>query len=221
MVRWLWRATLLTLALTGLLGAALLALGAINDQTAKILGTSLTLSGSSLLAMANVAAWDRRRLRGLAALGMLGVLASTLMVLGMLWTDLALMRRETVQLFIVTLGLTHASFLSLSRPRTGLGWVRDGSVGATLLLTAFVCVLIQLDVDDALPLRLLAAHSVIVATGSVLTLLLHQRTRGKKDAESWSLRCTCPRCREDLRLGSGRNDCPKCGLEIAIRFQGA
>jgi len=221
MVRWLWRATLVTLALTGLLGAALLALGAINDQTARILGTSLTLSGSSLLAMANVAAWERRRLRWMAAFGLVGVFVCALLTLAILWTEIELVRRETVQLFILTLGLTHGSFLGLSRPRSELRWVRDGTIAATLLLTAFVCALIQLDVDDAVPLRLLAAHSVVVATGSVLTLLLHRQARGaNEDPTAWSLRCTCPRCREDLRLGPGRNDCPKCGLEIGLRFDG-
>ncbi len=104
----------------------------------KVLLTTITISATSLLALASFAAWQERGARVFSRVGLASSLATAAIVVAGIWTDDLLVSGEVLLTFII-LGIAgaHGSLLSLARLAPKHRWARlVGHLVGTLLVTA-------------------------------------------------------------------------------------
>ncbi len=164
------RRTLLWLFL-GCLGiTALLAIGAVlggdfGELELRIIGSSSTVSGASICAMACAAFRERERGRLLGTIGIgLACLAAALVLL-LIWSDAAsrTLDRLTLVLVVYAVATAHAELLWLPRLAERHRWAQFAAVGAIGLLALLLTALILWDADSEGMMRSTIVVGIVVA----------------------------------------------------------
>ncbi len=157
------------LAIVAILG------GGMSELGVRVLLTTMTVSGTSLLAMASFAAWDQRGAKLFSRIGLAASLATAALIIIAIWIDHAPASVE-VTLTCMLLGVAgaHGSLVSLARLAPQHAWARPaahavGTVLASLML-ALVWDLIEGTDGQWLLIGVLA---VLDAAATVMIIVFH------------------------------------------------
>lgn len=221
MARIALRIFIASISLSALLGVAVLLGGEFGKIELKILGTTLCVSGASILSMASAVALERGRAR---VYPWIGVSCSTLGFAILLLCILAEEADDVVLKFVATVLIAgaagaHGSLLALAEVPPGRRWVLVG----TLICAAFAAlagtILVWIEGDSEELFRALGALAVLTTAGTLIVPVLTRL--GRREAPVAAAPGDgphCPHCggalnREWLRraLGPGSREGGRLG----------
>jgi hypothetical protein len=157
------------------LGIFALLTGEMSELGVKVLLTTITISGTSLLALASFAAWNQRGARVFSRVGLSSAMATAAILIAAIWSDTTLVSGE-VLLTCIILGIAgaHGSLLSLARLAPNHRWARAvGHLVGTLLVTAILALVWDLvEGTDGL-WRLVGALAILDAAATVMIIAFH------------------------------------------------
>lgn len=213
----------------GLCGIYVLIVGNFGQFEGKVLASTASVGGASILALAAAIPWEKRRWPPIGLLGMISVAVGLVMMLLLIWTKF--WRLETFIHFFGTscvfaVALPHIGLLSLARLRRSYEWVRYGTVIAIVGLAAFVLSVIWFaNVPEETMARVIGVLAIIDVCGTIATPVLH-RVSAIHEVESVQtvdlaakLSLTCPRCSVTQTLAIGHSKCASCGLHFRIEIE--
>ena len=193
-----------------------------GDTQAKILGTSLCVTGAVLVALACEPAWERRLLGPVPYTGALfGLLGFGLAIVGM-WTgtESNVYGRTMGSIFVVAAACTAASLLALARLARNHEWV----FAVTLVLLAVGAAMFAIlpwlgDEPNEAYVRAMGVVLIALAAFAVTVPVLHWVDRGAlaaTEAVGGAIRY-CPHCGKALVGEPGVElRCRRCGRGFTI-----
>lgn len=189
---------IVSVSLSALLGVVALLSGDFGDLEIRVLLSTLSVSGASILAMASAAAWERQSGRPWAAVGIGASIAGFSLVLIGIWLEVG---EDVLWKFaggLITLGCAgaHGSLLRLARLAPPHRWVVVTTLGIAALLTLLIEFLILIEGDGEGVWRVIGALAILVTTGSLVTAILQRLDR--RGVEPAPLVVHCPHCDEEL-----------------------
>jgi hypothetical protein len=207
----------------------------VNATEGRIRISALLTVAAVVLASANLAALERRRVRFIAVAGIACSMAG--LALGMMeawswwlweWSAEARSLHVLVLLWVWAAICAVISLLSFARVPAHLAWIKTG----TSFLVALVGVLLSdvgwaaaTDRKPALPETFIDMTAIVGACGVAVVVLLHllfylKRLEGFEGGPLL-VRVACPRCglEQDAEVGSNR--CLECALELRIEIDEA
>lgn len=165
-----------SLLLSGALGIAALLVKEFGTLQARVLLTSLTVSGASILALASATALERQRFRTLAQTGIAITALGAACILVVIWFD---PRSDDFLRFVgsiatVAIALAHCSLLSLATPAKRHEWVQRAAFAAAGLLAVLLVVFYWTEFDEEWYLRILGIASIVVTVLTILVPIFHK-----------------------------------------------
>lgn len=164
-----------SLTLSGLIGIVTLLIGQFDDLQVKVLFSSLTISGGSILALACGAAFEKNIDRKASRVGIgFACVATALLLIG-IWTDPSADEywRTTGSVCVLSTAFALHSLLSIAKVAPRFAWIRPASVAAIAILTGLILVIIWLEPRGDLIIRLTGIASIAVTVLTVITPVLH------------------------------------------------
>ena len=230
-VRLLAILVLASLVFTALAAVWTLIFGEFGETAARVLGTSASVAGYSLLAMAGAAAFGRaksllvRSAGGLAILcSLMAFVASILLIWAEEFHDEGMFKTWAVA-SVAALALALIVLLDRIRLPVSRRWLRFLTVAMILVLAALIDVpVILLDEQSEALGRTVGVVSVLVALGILtMPIVAWQAAReGRASAvlppRAGHVRLTCPSCGKLMDVPTGRSGCTGCsqGFEITL-----
>lgn len=226
--RWLLLSFIVSLVACGLVGIYTLLLGSFGWFELRILATTATIGGASILAMAAAAAWEARRWPPLAVAGMIAPAVACVLMLGFIWeltpsTVGDLVERWIGTAVVAAVALPHMALLGLARLHRRYELVRIativviGKLAAILVLTIWAR-----PFDGDFFWRLVGVLAILDACGTVAVPILHRVSRIQSRegvvTTALSVSLTCPRCGRGQTVSTGASRCA-CGLRIRIEIE--
>jgi len=206
------------IAVTAALGLYAVLVPDFGELQAKILGTSASVSGASVLVLACAPAWERRLYPLVPLVGVAATLLGlTLIVIG-IWlkpTAEGYWKTMGTALFIAGWGAL-VSLLALAPLVPRYRWTFLTAAGLTLLLASLGVVAMWAGPDSDAYGRVVAAVGVLAAAFVVAVPVLSRA--GRAAAASESVVCFCPACGRELDAASREGPCPGCGARFRVRF---
>jgi hypothetical protein len=167
------RVLAISVVISAVLGVIAILAGDMSELGLKVLLTTMTISGTSLLALASFAAWNHARV--FSRVGLAASLATATILIGGIWFDANVVSVE-VLLTCIILGIAgaHGSLLSLARLAPQHRWARSAAhVVGTLLVTAVLALLWDfVEGTDGL-WRLLGVLTILDAAATVMIIVFH------------------------------------------------
>ncbi len=212
-----------SVAISAALGIYSLLAGEFNALQGKILITSFTISGGSVLAMACGIAWERGRL-GLAPPMGVGVsLAGSALFISAAWSsfDIEPLNKSAASVMIVALALALASVVSLATLPSRHRWVQLSAyaLATALVATAITGIWAEWEGDGIG--RAIGVEMILLAAATILVPVLQRMARPGAAAGPAPVTARvafCPACGAALDSGPGRVTCPACGARFTIEF---
>lgn len=209
-------------------GIYCLLVGHMGDLEGRILSTTATFLGASILGLAAAVPWERRRWHPIGLAGLVVVAVAMALVLFAIWyepseTDYRWYYKTLFSACVLAAALPHIGLLSLARLRKSFEWVRIATVSVVVLLAVQACVMIVAEMDDEELFRLLGILAILAGAGTLAVPILHRvsniRMHDEIQTAALSLSVTCPRCGRQQQLAVGRSKCAACGLKIHIEIE--
>jgi hypothetical protein len=157
------------------LGIITLITGEMSELGLKVLLTTVTISATSLLALASFAAWTARGARVFSRVGLAASVATAAIIVAAIWTDSTLVSAEVlVTCMILGIAGAHGSLLSLAQLAPKHRWARAlGHVVGTALVTAVLALVWDLvEGTDGL-WRFIGALAILDAAFTVMIIAFH------------------------------------------------
>jgi len=213
---------LATIAVTAALGLYAVAVPHFGELQAKVLATSASVSAASILVLACLPAWERRRLRPLPLIGAVSSPAAFALIVVGLWAEIeADWFWQSMRTFLAG-GLFAAlsSLLALARLAPRYRRVLAIAVGLALVLTSLYIAGIWSRPESEAYTRVVAAASVVTAAFVVAVPVLHRASRHEPAGAGSEARLRfCPSCGRRLPEEPGQEgSCPACGASFRVRF---
>ncbi len=216
-----------SISLCGAIGIYCLLIGEFTSLVAKVLGTTATVAGASLLALASAVPWERKRWQPIGPLGMLAAAVWLTLVLCLIWVDRLngeeVFIKTTLVATVIAIALPHAGLIGLARLRRDYGWVRIGNVASIVALAGLIIVAVVFEIDDEFMLRVIGALAILDVCTSVAIPILHRvsaiHEHDSIRTTTLEVSLTCPRCSKTHSLPVGHSPCPSCGLRIKIEIE--
>ncbi len=212
----------------GLAGVYCLLFGRFGWLEERVLGTTATVGGASILALAAAIPFERRRWPPVGLLGMLAAGVALVLLLIAIWYDGSHQEwyAKTMGLACVAaVALPHIGLMSLARLKRGYEWVRVGTVAAIAVLGVQVCLTIVAEMGDQQWFRFMGVVGIGNVCGTIAVPILHRVSAIRKlegiQTSALELTVTCPRCSRGQRLPVGRSRCSGCGLGFRIEIEEA
>jgi hypothetical protein len=189
---------------SALLGIWALLSGEFGEIQGKVMGTSLSISGASILAMIAGAAWTRSPYPPLPRIGMtLGLLGFGLLIV-MMWVEA---RDETAWKSLGTLLLlagatAHATLLSLARLRPSHAWLFPAAYVSCAAVSLLVLIGMWGEVEDTTLWRWVGVFSILLCAFTILVPVFQRIGREAPGADG-----------EGTSTGAVRF-CPGCGARV-------
>jgi len=207
-------------------GSYCLLLGRWGSFELRIMGSTAGIGAASVLALANLAAYEQRRWRPVGLLG-LGIVGAALFGwLACVWQDAwdsETFAKATAITWITAVGVTHTALLALARLNKRYEPVRWGTVLAVGLLVVQSAGMIISEADEEMWWRLMGVLAILAVCGTLTVPILHRvsalRARGDIQTIELKVSLTCPRCGKTQTLPIGRSKCSGCGLGFAIDIE--
>ena len=207
-----------SVALTAAIAIWAVAFGDFDDTTGRILGTSMSVAGGSLLALAAATGWERSR--AVAWLGIAGAVIGFGLVIVGIWLepDGDVFWKAAVSAIIVGVAAAWIALLGNARLAHEHGWVGMVAIASGAVLAALLLVAIWAEADSSGFGRVIGVFAVLVAAFSVVVPVMHRLdavpARPTASAEEWQF---CPRCGEVSIAASGTMArCPQCDVTYRV-----
>src|SRR5450432_2730601 len=111
--------------ISAVLGVIAILSGRMTELSLKVLLTTVTISWTSLLALASFAAWNQQGARVFSRVGLASSLATAAIIIGAVWFDAMPVSGELlVSCIILGIAGAHGSLLSLARLAPKHRWAR-------------------------------------------------------------------------------------------------
>ena len=212
------------IAVTAVLGLyAILVPGEFGDVQAKVLATSATISGTSVVLLAFVPAWERRLVRWLPAVGAALTLISFALLVVLIWAE---PDSETYGKVMGTTMIPAAwsvlvCLLALATLPRRYRWAFLTAAGLTLALATLAVAAIWTEPDSTPVARLGGALAVLSAAFVLTVPVLHRASRGELAVEGAApTGGFCPRC--GCRVPAPATDetaaCNRCGARFTVEY---
>lgn len=218
---------LAALVFTALAAVATLIFGEFDETAARILGTSGSVAGYSLLAMAGTSALaataskDRRMIGWATLLLALAGLALSCVLIWAEGHDEPTFKAWGVTT-VTSVALTLVVLLARAPLPSSHRWLRWATSSLILLIAVLIDVpVICFEVDSESLGRTLGVLGVLAALGILTTPVVAWQRRRTPPADLGELehvRLVCPRCGEERDAPVGRSTCPQCaqGVELEL-----
>ena len=212
----------------GLVGIYCLLLGRMGSLEERILATTATVGGASILGLAAAIPWERRRWHPIGLLGILAAASALVLILLLIWLPTPQRQPEwfvksVLIACVAAVALPHIGLISLARLRRGYEWVRKATVAVIALLAAQMSFVVITDIDGDLMFRLMGILGISDACGTIAVPILHRisaiQKRESVVTTELMLSLTCPRCSKTQQLAVGRSRCTGCGLQFSIEIE--
>lgn len=213
-----------SVALNAALGVyALLLAGDVGETEGRILGSSLSVTGALLLALACLPAWERRRIGVVPPVGAATSFAGFALVIAAIWSEAedGLLPKLMGSLLVVSVAAALASIVALAR----LPERRRYVLGAELVLIAVAAGMLELQVwaglDGGWYARAFGVVAIALAALTVSIPVLHRLGRAELAAlqarEAHGGIRFCPYCGEPLDTEEATvAACVACGRRFSV-----
>lgn len=211
-----------SLVVSAAMGVFALLIGDLDKTQAKLLATSLSISGAGTLAMLCAIAWERHRLGLLPPAGIaLALLGFALVIVGV-WAEIeaAGFWKSTSTVLAVAVAIAHASVVSPFGLVRRFRWVFGVTYGLNAIVTLLVVSAIWSETGGSGFWRFLGAMAILLAAATIAIPVLRRLGEGAASAPpaATELATHCPRCGQPLP-GSGDEACPHCGARFRVEFR--
>lgn len=224
---------LASIAVNALIGIVAIVSGDFSDLDGKILATSLSITGASVLALGNLAARSRTALRLIPEAGAAASVVGFALLVAVIWTEFEFdsLAKSAATGILLGSGAAHASLLSLSRLADRFMVVLRLAWAMAALLVAMIGTLIWFTdaTDSDLFIRLLGVVIVLLAALTIAVPVLHRASRNEVSGSRQGLPGSgggefslsyCPNCgSRDLEdAGGNESRCKNCGAVFSVEF---
>lgn len=215
-----------SVSLSALLGIMALLAGDFGDTQWKILGTTTSVTGASVLAMASATAWGRRHISWLAPLGVVTGIVGFAIVVGGIWVDPSgndAWWKSAATLIVVAAAASYAALVSRATLAGALRWAIWTAYGSGVLLALTLISLIWTDDGNESVVRWAGILAIVLASSTVLLPVFHRMSSPHSFVvPPASLDVGfCPRCAAPLATpdgGDGAHHCTACGARFRIEY---
>lgn len=214
------RALIGSIAISAALGIYALLAGDFGELEVKVLLTSLTVSGASILAMACSTALGRAEWGPTPRIGIaLALLGAILALIGM-WFEIGEdgFWKLTGMLTWFAIATAHTCLLSISRLAPRFLWALAASIGTAYLLATLSTVMMWGELDNDGWWRALGVLGILYAAFSLLVPIFHRISCLEIDVPTAEV-SHCPACGAPLAapVAVGRDArCTTCGAKFRV-----
>lgn len=215
-----------SVVLSGIMGIFAILSGNFGDLEARIILTTLTISATSICAMACGALWERTRVKVFPISGIvLAVSTASLLIIG-IWSRV---KGEEFWKFSASVGLVavataHACLLSLAKLAPRFAWTRIAAFAAAYFLASLFIFVIYFTPSGDAGIRIIGVTSIVLAGLTILTPVFHRLSRGDLSASGTANLATrqlhetitCPVCGVVLRNSLTETKCESCGCTFVV-----
>jgi hypothetical protein len=204
------------IALTAALGLYAVVVPDFGELQEKILGTSASISGASVLVLACAPAWERRLYLPVPLLGAAASVAAFALIVIGIWSEPshdAYWKTMGTMLFVAGWGAL-ASLLALAPLTPRHRWTFFAAAGLTFLLAVLGVVGMWSEPDSEVFGRVTAGVAVLAAAFVVTVPVLSRA--GRSEAVAATPAGYCPRCGRSLvRTGA----CDGCEARFSVTYE--
>jgi hypothetical protein len=215
------RLLIVSVGISALLGIYALLAGDFGELEVRILLTSLSVSGASILSMACGVAWERGRLGYLPRAGVLLAIASCALVVVGIWAKISEEEfwKSVASASIVAVALGHSSLLSLARLEPRFSWSLPCAYVNAILLAAVLVIVIWTEADSEWLWRGVGVLTVLLSGVTILVPVFHRMGRTVDLLVPGAIQF-CPSCGASVPTGEREASCGRCGASFRIEFLG-
>ena len=210
-----------SLCVSGLLGIIALIVGDFGDLEIRILLTSLTVSGGSLLALCGGAALEKRAHSklGMGAIAFAAV-GVVLLLIG-IWAEIGEDNywRTVASVWTIAVSFALLSLVTLARLEARFQWAMRGEFFLVALLTLLLLTLYWADFEVEWYMRLLGSVSILFTFFTLLIPILvkvGQIGEPTTQGAPATVPQLCPQCGTRVEAPLGRVACLSCGTVFEV-----
>jgi hypothetical protein len=231
MNRYALRFVLASIAANAVIGIVAIVSGDFSDLDRKVLLTSLSVTGASVLALASLTARERGFLRVVPEVGAASSLIGFSLLVIQIWAEVSgdTMWKSASTGILIGAAAAHASLLSLSRLAPNYRVVLWAAWALAALLVGLVIVIIwsHYAEDSTAFAQLLGVTGVLLAAATLAVPVLHRASKAKAPEPEERVGTVqgrqiahCPNCGStDLRMTTGvEGSCQSCGAAFKVSF---
>ena len=191
-----------SVAVNAALGIVALVAGKFSETSARILGTSLSVTGALLLVLACLTPWERRVLRPVPALGAAAGLIGFSCAIGLIWSDgeSETLGKLTGTFMSVAVACTFAGLLALPRLEPRSRPVLLAALALDATAATMIAVTIWAEIDSSVYIRVFGVVTVLLAATAVSVPVLSRVGRADRPSVEPGAVSFCPFCGN--RLGT-------------------
>jgi hypothetical protein len=215
------RVLLASVAISALLGIIAVLGGGMGYWRLQVFLTTLTISGSSLLAMAAFSAWHTDGARLFSRVGLISSIAFAVLGIAGIWIGPSseTMAKLTLTFLIFGTAGAHGSLVSLARLAPQHQWARPTAHAiGTLLVAAVLAVLWEVTDGDTM-WRVIGVLSILDGASTVVIVAFHVMDRVAPPTGTVAEVCFCPRCGKRLWVPAGEVRCHHCTERFFIELR--
>lgn len=187
-----------SVGISAVIGIGVLLFGSFDEFSVRVLMTTLTVTVTSILGLANGAYYDSGRGRQLGLVGIVVSIVAAVMTLLIIWNvidDNEAFMKVSVTAMVFAVSTSHLSLLSLARLDSRFEWSNMAArivIGALVGLILFILWIEPTGEGDMLA-RTMGVLAILTATITVMTPVFHKLSSGddemaELDAEITALR---------------------------------
>jgi hypothetical protein len=218
--RWAFRALLGSIAVSALMGIWAILGGDFDDLQLKVLATSLSISGASVLGIAALSGWHLSGARVLSRVGVAASVAALVAALPGIWMEIQADEwwQTTVSFVVIAVGAAHGTLLAHTRLAPRFEWARPAATGLAGLLGCFLLALLWevADEGDSGTQQIMAVVSILLAASTLAVIVFHFMSRDGGKAHGAADVCFCPRCGKRMWQPAGEVRCAHCDARFRI-----
>lgn len=223
------RFVLASIAVNAVIGIIAIVSGDFSNLDAKILVTSMSVTGGSVLALASLAARTQQFVKYVPEAGAaFSIIGFALLTYGA-WTefDSEDVGKAAGTAILFASGVTHAGLLSRSRLLPRYRPVLQSAWLFAAVLVGMITFLIWASdtVDNDIYPRAMGVIIILLAAVTLAVPVLHRASRADLTLDATTERPTgevvryCPACgSEHIELGETANVCQSCGTRFTVNF---
>jgi hypothetical protein len=227
------RFVLASIAVNAVIGIISIIGGDFSDRDGKVLMTSLSVTGASVLALTSLTARGRGFLPLAPELGAVSSVAGFSVLVTQIWAGISgdTMWKAAGTGILISAATAHASMLSLSRlvPRYRIALQAAWALGVLLVVLIVTLIWFNDVADNTAYQQLIGVVGVLLAAATVAVPILHRASRGEAEAGRVNGAAAhgrqvlhCPNCgsRELRGAGGAGGVCGNCGATFSVSFSG-
>jgi hypothetical protein len=217
---------IVSVALSAVLGIIVIISGNFGDFEGRVILTTITISATSICALAAGAFWESRRARTLPGVAVaFAILAAGLIIVGV-WGRISETEywKATATVGVLTIASAQACLISLARLAPRFAWTQTVALISIFLLAASIILTIWGEINEEGFYKAMGATAILVASLTIMMPIFHRLSRGDLINEKASLlndrqlfpTVLCPRCGHTQPNSYTEIRCPSCGCRFVV-----